>query len=353
MTTTRFGARLARLGRALRRGSAACLPRRAGLGSDTGAVLADVQAGSRELDHQLGLQLQRAVSLSETQALQGMERASGLRQLSARLIDYLGHARTQSDAMQSGIQRNAHIIAELATFVRQLPEQIAAERAHFQSLVGEVKKLQQMTETIRGMARQTEILAINAAIEAARAGSAGRGFAVLAGEVRRLATESNQTAGRIDADIATLVKTVEGGYSEEFQARTRHNEAESQRLAEMTQQLDESYVDMRDFYQMLMVAVTRHHSELDHGIASLLDTAQYQDVFKQIIDRVSPALQSRDALIETLFDALRADRPDLAPLRERALALAADYVAGEALHRDPEAAADEQPGAPAARIELF
>ncbi|WKB56103.1 methyl-accepting chemotaxis protein [Eleftheria terrae] len=315
--------------------------------------MAAVQAESHALNDQLELQLQRAVSLSETQALQGMERASGLRQLSARLIDYLGHARKQSEAMQSGIHRNAHIIAELATFVRQLPQQIAAERAHFQSLVGEVKKLQQMTETIRGMAKQTEILAINAAIEAARAGSAGRGFAVLAGEVRRLANESNQTAGRIDADIAMLVRTVEGGYSDEFQARTRHNEAESQRLATMTQQLDESYVDMRDFYQMLMVAVTRHHSELDEGIATLLDTAQYQDVFKQIIDRVSPALRARDELLGELFDGLGKPKLDEPALSERARALVTDYLASEALHRDPDASRDEQPGAPMARIELF
>ncbi|WP_119156638.1 methyl-accepting chemotaxis protein [Caldimonas tepidiphila] len=306
-----------------------------------------------ELDAQVYAQLQRAISLSETQALDGMARAGDLRRLSSRLVDYLQHAREQSEAMQEGIEQNAAIIAELGAFVRQLPLQIAEERQHFGRLVSEVKKLQDLTDTIRRMARQTEILAINAAIEAARGGEAGRGFAVLAGEVRRLATESNATAGRIDHDIAALVKTVENGYSEEFQARTRHNEAESARLSALTRQLDESYVDMREFYRMLMTAVTQHNTELDHGIAGLLDTAQFHDVFKQIVDRVAPAFDARQALAAELVARLRGGRLHNPDLDERAQALVADYLASEALHRDPDAATEAQPGEPGARIELF
>lgn len=313
----------------------------------------DVSPQLKELDAQVYAQLQRAVGLSETQTLDGITRAAELRQLSTRLVDYLEQARQQSEAMQGGIEQNATIIAELGAFVRQLPLQIAEERQHFARLVSEVKKLQDLTETIRLMARQTEILAINAAIEAARAGEAGKGFAVLAGEVRRLATESNNTAGRIEHDIAKLVNTVEGGYSDEFQARARHNESESERLSALTRQLDESYVDMRQFYQLMMSAVTQHNSELDRGIAGLLDTGQFHDVFKQIIDRVAPAMDSRHALSADLVERLRAGRTANPDLVARAHALVQDYVAGEALHRDPDAAANDQPGDPGVRIELF
>jgi len=313
-------------------------------------------AGLHALDAEVGAQLGRAVSLSETASLGMVERVGGLRQLSAQLIRYLDQAQQQSMAMQEGIELNSRIIGELAGFVQTLPQQIAQEREQMKQLLGAVKGLSDMTDTIRGIARQTEILAINAAIEAARAGESGRGFAVLAGEVRRLATQSNASAAQINGDIASLVKTVEVTYSGEFAARTRHNEAEAERLGAMTRQLDESYVDMRQFYGMLMTAVTQHNTELDRGIGLLLDTAQYQDVFKQIVDRVRPALGQRHDVAAALIARLRAgSKPgtDTGDLEARALALTAEYLALEAAHRDPEAAAEAAPGEPGARIELF
>jgi len=310
-------------------------------------------SGIRELDRQLVIQLGRAVGLSETAALDFVERLAGLRGLSTTLINYLGHAQTQSAAMQDAIELNSHIINELAEFVQTLPSQIAQERAHFRQLVDEVKGLSAMTDTIRGHARQTEILAINAAIEAARAGDSGKGFGVLAGEVRRLATQSNESAAKINEDIARLVKTVEAGFSGDFAARTRHNESEAERLGKLTRQLDEGYIDMRQFYDMLMTAITQHNTELDQGIGRLLDTAQYQDVFKQIVDRVQPAMDSRNTVLAELIARLRAGQRDTADVDARALALAPDYLSGEAAHRDPDAAASAAPGDPAKRIELF
>ena len=323
-------------------------PTQAGPAAACAAVL-----GMRELDRELMTQLCRAVGLSEQSALDLVERVSGLRELSARLIRYLEHARTQSEAMQDGIELNSRIIGELAAFVQTLPQQIAQERGQFQHLLTEVRKLTEMTDTIRGIARQTEILAINAAIEAARAGEAGRGFAVLAGEVRRLANQSNALATQINRDIAALMQTVEVSYSGEFEARTRHNEAEAERLGKLTRQLDESYVDMRQFYQMLMTAVTQHNTELDGGIGLLLDTAQVQDVVKQIVDRAQPALDSRHAVLAELIARLRAGERDTAAVDAQAQALAPAYLALEAAHRDPDVAADAAPGAPAPRIELF
>lgn len=319
---------------------------------ETGAECAAV-AGLRELDRQLLLQLGRAVGLSETAALDFVQRLADLRGLSSKLVNYLGHAQTQSDAMQSGIELNSRIIEELASFVRTLPAQIASERGHFRQLVDEVKGLTDMTDTISAIARQTEILAINAAIEAARAGEAGKGFAVLAGEVRRLATQANATAAKANDDISRLVRTVEAGFSGDFAERTRHNEAEAERLGQMTQQLDESYIDMRQFYGMLMTAVTQHNADLDQGIGRLLDTAQYQDVFKQIVDRVQPAMDNRHTVLADLISRLRAGQRDTSDVDTRAQALAADYLELEAHHRDPDAAADAAPGEPGQRIELF
>jgi len=69
------------------------------------------------------------------------------------------------------------------------------------SLAGTSTQLREMAEDVAKLARQTNLLSINAAIEAARAGTSGRGFAVVAGEVRRLSTESGETGKRIGEQV--------------------------------------------------------------------------------------------------------------------------------------------------------
>ncbi|KQN76103.1 methyl-accepting chemotaxis protein [Sphingomonas sp. Leaf62] len=91
---------------------------------------------------------------------------------------------------------------------------VERNRGHVQSLSDVATTIEAMLDLIRGLTRQTNMLALNAGIEAARAGAAGQGFAVVAGEVKSLARQTETAAGdiacRVDA-ARVLLDDVTGG----------------------------------------------------------------------------------------------------------------------------------------------
>ena len=111
------------------------------------------------------------------------------------------------------LERNKEVHTEIQSSVSMLDETNESGKT-IQKKILELNErsshIQEMTHQIQNVADTTNILAINASIEAARAGEAGRGFRIIAGEVRNLASQTHEFADQITGSIELFFKIIEG-----------------------------------------------------------------------------------------------------------------------------------------------
>ena len=208
--------------------------------------------------------------------------ATAMNQMAATVLDV---ARNAENAAGSATEaedqtREGGKIVQLAiTQIEQLARTVETSAEAIGRLKGDSANIGTVLDVIKSIAEQTNLLALNAAIEAARAGEAGRGFAVVADEVRALARRTQESTQQIEQLVATLQNGAESAVGVMAQSRSMAGDTvEAARHAGTAlTRIDEAVSRIQQMNQQIATASEEQSSvaeEINRSISNIRDIAE-------------------------------------------------------------------------------
>ncbi|GAB1265879.1 methyl-accepting chemotaxis protein [Aurantivibrio infirmus] len=158
----------------------------------------------------LSQSMERTVALADEQLAETEMLASATNELSYSLKSVAERAQNSSKAASSAQEasdQSSEVMARNIEAINALTEALLNTQSEVENMEAFSDKVSSVLEVIVGIAEQTNLLALNAAIEAARAGEQGRGFAVVADEVRTLASRTQNST----SEIHTIIENLQSG----------------------------------------------------------------------------------------------------------------------------------------------
>jgi aerotaxis receptor len=266
-------------------------------------VIASISQNVRTLAQSAG-ELSNSASGSarttEMQAEAAASMAASVEQLSVSIDQVEEHAReartvTQDSRTQSS--EGGRIIHNAAEEMKRIAEAVNNTAGTIKELEGYSEQISSIVQVIKDIADQTNLLALNAAIEAARAGEQGRGFAVVADEVRKLAERTGNSTQEIGATITKIQLGTQRAVQEMEAGVQRVNEG-----VNLAHQAGDSVTGIREGAERTTQAVD------DISLALKEQTVAARDIAQKVEHIAQGSEQNSAAVAQTAASALRLEQ---------------------------------------------